>query len=444
MTVRRTTTQSVGLALIALAVVLAACSSGVAKTKESGGAETRPASTETATTTDPPTTTTTTTVNPTTTSTNPPTTIAEVENLDARQLVTALASDEMSGRDSQTPGSLRAQELLVNQLSNFAEPAFPDGNGNSGFLQQFGAGTNIVGIVPGTDLADEYVLIGAHYDHVGNKCLGVGAEDEICNGATDNATGVAEVIAIARSIVADGPPRRTLVVALWDAEEDGLLGSRWYAQNPVVPLDQTTVYLNFDGQGTNLLPTLATSTFLIGAETGGANLVGAARDAVESSPLDTVMLNRLFGQGRSDHASLYGAGVPVAFFTDITAGCYHTVKDDVDAVDFAKLDLQIAAGEALTRELLATDTPPVLVDSAPQSTYADAVQLLRMVATAEPDFGLLGPQSERLARQFLVDLQAVVDAGPDEFDDFANDVLLRGAVDLVFAFAGGPCDPYTS
>ena len=446
MTFRKMSSRLAVAAVVTIALVLAACSSDEAGQGSTATSESAPTSTEPLATTEPPITTelpsTTTEPDPTTTATSPTTTVAGIETLDVRQLVTALASDEFNGRDNMTPGSLAAQELLESQLAQFAEPAVPSGDGNPGFAQQFDAGTNIIAIVPGTDLADEYVLIGAHYDHLGNDCRDVGPEDDICNGATDNATGVAEAIAIARSIAADGPPRRSLVVALWDAEEDGLLGSSWYALNPVVPLAQTVAYVNFDGQGSNLLPSLANSTLLVGAETGGPNLIESAKGAVDSSALDTVTLSLPFGQDRSDHAALSGAGVPVVFFTDATAGCYHTVRDDVDAVDFDKLDLQIGTATKLITGLLMTETPPVFDSTAPQSTYEDAIQMLMLVTAAQPDFGLLGPDAEDLAEQYLSDLEAIVDAGPDAFDGAANGILLVGAVGLVSALAAGSCDAY--
>ena len=101
-------------------------------------------------------------------------------------------------------------------------------------------------------------MVGAHYDHLGSSCPTAVAGDTICNGATDNATGVAATLAIGRAIAAQSkPPRRSVILAFWDREEDGLLGSQFYTQNPLVPLADTVGYVNFDIQGANLLPTPA-------------------------------------------------------------------------------------------------------------------------------------------------------------------------------------------
>ncbi|MGI9287718.1 MAG: M28 family metallopeptidase [Pseudomonadales bacterium] len=366
---------------------------------------------------------------------------AETET-DVRALVAQLASDEMAGRDNQSPGSLLAQTFLVGELSKFAQPAFAATIGEDGYLQQYDLGTNILAIVPGGELDNEYVMIGAHYDHLGNDCDGISTEDNICNGASDNAAGVAAVIDIVRSITASGTPRRSIIVTLWDGEEDNFDGSRYYVDNPIVPLEQTIAYVNFDIQGANLLPSLRNSTILVGAETGGANLIDVATRARAQSSLDTVMLSLLFGQGRSDHAILVGSGVPSVFFTDANNGCYHTVKDDVDAVDFPKLTQQIITADALTRELISTDDVPVFDAAAPIVTYQDAMELLRIVESAELDFGLLGTQQQLDSEQFLSDLQGIVGAGPDAFGDAAVGTLLGGAAALVAALAAVDCDPF--
>ncbi len=424
--------------LLVLAVVAAACSSSDGGEDADAAQADSPAPSTTSTTT-------TTTASTTTTAAPTATTTVEVDDgLDVRELVEELASDEMNGRDNQTPGSAAARELLVGELARFADPVFPEAGEFDGYLQEYEEGTNILAVIPGGELADEFVMIGAHYDHHGNDCRGVSEDDNICNGAADNAAGVAVAVKIARSIAEDGPPRRSVIIALWDGEEDGLVGSRAYVADPAIPLAQTVAYVNFDIQGANLLPSLTNATILVGAETGGPNLIEAARRAIEATALDTSMFSLLFGQGRSDHAVLVQAGVPSVFFTDANTGCYHTVKDDIDAVDFAKLDQQIINAEALSRDLIATDDPPALDTAAPPTNFDDAVELLRLVSVAEPDFGLLPVEALPVAEQFLVDLQGVVDAGADAFDADANGILLLGAVQFVSALAEVDCDSFVS
>ena len=379
----------------------------------------------------------------TTTSTVDPVVDPDVP-LEAGAIVAALAADELVGRDNGTPGSLAAQQLLIAQLAQFAQPAYPDRAGADGFVQHFDVGTNLLAVVPGGELANEYVVIGAHYDHLGDGsgCNGKTASDSICNGATDDAAGVAAAITVARAIAAAGVPRRSVLIALWDAEEDGLLGSEAYVADPLIPTAQTIGYLNFDIQGSNLLPSLRNTTVMVGAETGGATLVDAARRATEASTLDTVGLSLLFGQGRSDHATFVAAGVPSVFFTDANGPCYHTVGDDIDVVDLAKLDQQIATAGALATELIDTATPPVYDPSAPGATYDDAVSMLAVVSRGQPEFGRFSSAAEASSNQFLADLQAIVDAGPAAFGDESVGVLLGGSVGFVEALTDGECDGF--
>ncbi|MEQ1874040.1 MAG: M28 family peptidase [Ilumatobacteraceae bacterium] len=361
----------------------------------------------------------------------------EGEGLSARELVEALASDELTGRNNQSPGSTAAQELIVEQISQFAQPLLPDG-----YLQPFTYGTNILGLIPGGDLADEYIVIGAHYDHVGSECPSDDPVDHICNGATDNATGVATVISIARAIAAEGTPRRSVVIALWDAEEDGLLGSAAYVASPVVPLAQTVAYLNFDIQGATLLRSSANATFAIGAETGGDTLVQATASAMAASKLQPVMLSSFLFQGRSDHANFAQAGVPAILFSDATGGCYHTAQDEADIVDFAKLDQQAGVGAAIVRELAATDTPPEFT-VAPNIVFADAVSLLALAELIELDFGMLSPGATAQVTEFAELLRSIVGAGAAAFDDAAAASVIDGVDQFVHSLTEGPCQSFT-
>src|SRR5690606_1132758 len=106
------------------------------------------------------------------------------------------------------------------------------------------ADANVIGVLPGTEAPDEYVLYTAHWDHLGVNPEAEG-DDKIFNGAVDNATGVAAIIEIAEAFAAD-PPRRSVMFAAVTAEESGLLGSAHLAANPVVPLKQIVAGVNID------------------------------------------------------------------------------------------------------------------------------------------------------------------------------------------------------
>ena len=177
-----------------------------------------------------------------------------------------------AGRDNFRTVSIAAQELLYGQLSEFAEPAF-EGEGIDGYPQKFPDGTNIVAVIPGTDLADEYVVIGAHYDHQGSNCRTQrpgrphlqrrDRQRGRCGGGA---------IAAARHETAAGPPRRTVVVALWDERRMGC-SVRGTTRSTRSSPWKTVAYVNFDIQGSDLLPSMANSTIAVGAETGGPTFV---------------------------------------------------------------------------------------------------------------------------------------------------------------------------
>lgn len=355
-----------------------------------------------------------------------------------------LASDDFNGRNNQTPGSAASRDLLVSVLSEIAAPAVPDGDGGLGFLQEYALGTNIVGVIAGRGaLANEYVMIGAHYDHLGpGECDTLDERDDvICNGAADNAAGVASVMDLAGRVHRDPggeTDRRGLVVAFWDGEEDGLVGARRYVADPVIPLGQITTYVNFDIQGASLLPALSNHTLLIGAETGGAALSDVASRASDASPLEYTLLSVFFGQSRSDHAPFVDAGVPALFFTDGDNGCYHTVLDDVDHYDGDKHLLQIDTAETAVRELLGASDSPEFVGDGPRTTFDDAVELLELVKAGGEELALL-PDRGVATVDHLVALDRILGAGPEAYDAAAEERVLTGASDVGAAFTNSAC-----
>lgn len=355
---------------------------------------------------------------------------------------TVLASDTFAGRNNATPGSLDSQHYIIEQLKSYgATGANPSGTGEAAFKQAFTDGTNVVGIIRGTELPDEYVIVGGHYDHLGSSCRGSGVADAICNGATDNATGTAATIEVGRALATvPGGPRRSVVIALWDREEDGLLGSAYYVAHPLVPLAQTIAYVNFDIQGANLLPSLRNASFAVGAETGGARLTSAVQAAVGTT-LDTRLVSSIFGQGRSDYVNFTSVSIPNVFFSDSTGPCYHTVNDEAEIVDWGKLEKQLAIATTLTKDLVAGPRP-VFVPNTLLATYADAVALGQVVDQALVDIGRFTPTQQAELQQFHDDLHAVIDAGPAQFDDSDIGPFLSGAANAVNLLTSGTCDGF--
>lgn len=368
---------------------------------------------------------------------------AVLVGFDPNDLIT-LADDSFGGRNNNTVGSTMAQDFLIDELEQFAEGLNSAETGDDAFKQPFTLGTNVLAVIPGGELANEYVMVGAHYDHLGSCPTSVPG-DTVCNGATDNAAGVAAVLAVGRTIASlPEPPRRSVILALWDREEDGLLGSEFYVDNPLVPLASTIAYVNFDIQGANLLPSLKSFSAAVSPETGGAVLRGLVDDAISGEDLGTRKLSFIFGQGRSDYFNLVINGsVPSVFFSDSTGGCYHTSQDDVSVVDFDKLHKQSKIGFKVTRSLVETDTPPpFMAPVAPLATFEDATAINDVVNSAIADLGLFSPADQATILQFQSDLNAMVADGPGNFDNNDVTALLFGTIDVVDILTNIPCDGF--
>ena len=358
--------------------------------------------------------------------------------------VVRLAGDETAGRNNGTPGSALARQFLIDQLTPISTGLNTAETGDAAYTQTLPGGTNVVSVIPGTDLADQYVVVGAHYDHLGSSCQYKSSGDAICNGATDNAAGAAAVLAIARSIAAQPvKPRRSVVLALWDQEEDGLVGSRHYVDHPLVPLADTVGYVNFDIQGANLLPSLRNTSFAIATETGGDRFEQIVRSAINAQALDTETLSSIFGQNRSDYVSFLSKQVPSVFFTDATGPCYHTNDDEVGVVDFGKLGQQIAIALRVTRELANTATPPTFTPGTPLVTYADAVVLQRVMELVWRDRDRFSAEDQQTLDTIRADLTRIVLDGRAAFGgDDVGTVLGHAATVVISLLPKGECDGF--
>ena len=168
---------------------------------------------------------------------------------------------------------------------------------------------NVIGILPGTERPDEYVMHTAHWDHLGT-CTAAPDGDDICNGAVDNATGTAALVALAEAHAKAGAPARSLVFLAVTAEEQGLLGADYYAANPVLPLAQTVGGINMDA-------------FLVSGVSNDVTVVGPGK-----SYLDDFLAKALEDDGRvatpnpspeagyyyrSDHFAFAKRGVPMLY-----------------------------------------------------------------------------------------------------------------------------------
>jgi len=216
---------------------------------------------------------------------------------------------------------------------------------------------NVVGMVEGTDpeLKDEFIIYSAHYDH-----LGIGkpnAEgDSIYNGARDNAVGVVTVMSAAESI-AKNPTKRSALFILFTAEEKGLLGSKYYVENPLLPLDQMVYCFNSDNGGYNDT-SLAT---IIGLErtTAGKHIKKASETFGLKAIDDPAGEQGLFD--RSDNVNFAKKGIPAPTFSlgftafDAEIGkYYHQQSDNPESIDYEYME-QFFRAFVLSARLIAND-----------------------------------------------------------------------------------------
>lgn len=196
---------------------------------------------------------------------------------------------------------------------------------------------NVVGMLEGRDpeLRDEFVVFSAHMDHIGTGTPDE-AGDSIFNGADDDASGTVTIVELAEAFASmDVAPRRSMIFLLVSGEEKGLWGSRYYADNPTVPIEQIVANLNADMVGRNW----SDSIVVIGKEHSDLgvtmNEVNAQHPELGMVAMDDIWPEENF-YGRSDHYNFARKGVPILFFFNGTHDDYHGRDDEVDRIDTEK------------------------------------------------------------------------------------------------------------
>ncbi len=225
------------------------------------------------------------------------------------------------------------EELLAGEVSGKGFQLDIEVTANVDVVHKVVESQNVVGVVPGNDpaLMNEYVVIGAHHDHLGMGGQGSGsrAVDTIAvhNGADDNASGVAAVIELAEKVAGERLNKRSIVFTTFGAEEMGLVGSKAFTNNPPVDLEKVVAMVNFDMVGR--LDTIENSLSI-----GGVNTSLETREIIERlNPGFNLALSD-DGYGPSDHSSFYAQGIPVFFVSTGAHADYHTPEDDVGYINF--------------------------------------------------------------------------------------------------------------
>jgi aminopeptidase YwaD len=259
---------------------------------------------------------------------------------------------------------------------------------------------NVIGILDGSDpvLKNETIVIGAHYDHLGRGGEGSLAPNsgEVHHGADDNASGTAGLLELARIFSAQRPKlKRTVVFIAFGGEEEGLLGSNYYVNHPVVPLANTVAMFNMDmigrmrdrkltisGVGTatewrtlitqaNTAQTMNVSANSTSPAPRGVPIVVSAN----GRPIMTVDPNGTFsltmnedGFGPSDHSSFYGKKIPVLFFWTGTHNDYHKPSDTFDKINYNDEARILSFIARIVRDVDSAAKPPTFITAKTDTT----------------------------------------------------------------------------
>lgn len=282
-------------------------------------------------------------------------------------------------------------EELEKKLNDLRKPmSFNTGimlSGQSDVIQTTVATRNVVMVIPGSDkiLKNEYVVLGAHFDHLGLGGKGSGSRVPdtvgVHHGADDNASGVAMVIELAHKLAASPEShKRSIVVAAFSGEEEGLLGSKQFVDSTTIDLKKVNAMFNIDMVGR-----LTDSTKL---QIGG---VGTADQFVRMirASFDTTVLKLSLteeGYGPSDHAAFYSKNIPVLFITSGAHLDYHTPADTWDKINYKGMVMISDMAYRLISELANMDTKLNFKEAGPKIDSSRGTRKKGITLGIMPDF----------------------------------------------------------
>lgn len=271
-----------------------------------------------------------------------------IKSDELKKNLTVIASDEMQGRDTGSEGQKKAGKYMIDFYKNLGishPKSMTDYyqkvpseflNKRSGTLPD---SENILAFIEGTEKPNEIIVISAHYDHVGTK------DGVVYNGADDDGSGTVALMEIAEAFKQaqklGKAPKRSILFLHVTGEEHGLLGSKYYSENPIFPLENTVVDLNIDmigrsdkeNEGKNYV-------YVIGSEMLSSELKKINENA--NNVTNKLELNYKYDDPkdpqrlyyRSDHYNFAKHGIPVAFYFDGIHEDYHKPTDDPDKIDY--------------------------------------------------------------------------------------------------------------
>jgi hypothetical protein len=303
-----------------------------------------------------------------------------------RQVVKDLTAPEFAGRSG--AGGQKAAAYLVDQFRSLKlEPLF-DGDFRQavpgkepGTVIGHNVGARLLGSDP--DRKNEWVILGAHFDHLGVR------NGRLYPGADDNASGVAMMLEVARTI-AQSPekPRRSLMFIGFDLEEAALFGSRYFVAHSPVPLERVVLFITADMISRSFAGVCDSHVFVIGSE-HAPGLRPWIEDAGRGRPLSVDLLGAdLLVLNRSDYGPFRSRSIPFLFFTTGENPRYHTADDTPETLDYPKLTAISRMMQQIVRKATAAPEVPHW-QSNPDNPFSEAVAIREVL-------GILLKNSERL------------------------------------------------
>lgn len=281
--------------------------------------------------------------------------------------LTIVASDEMEGRDTGSPGQKKAGEYLIRQYMADGIPAadgaenyyqtVPAAFMNDKYGENLPDSGNICAFIKGSEKPDEIVVISAHYDHVGIK------GGKVYNGADDDGSGTVALLEIAQAFQEakknGNGPKRSILIFHATGEEHGLLGSEFYSEHPLYPLKNTVADINIDmiGRRDDLHPNTNDYVYIIGSDYLSTDLYNVCEDA--NKKYTNMELDYKYNSKkdpnkfyyRSDHYNFAKNGIPSVFIFNGTHADYHKATDKVEKIEFDALHKRTRLAFAIAWEI---------------------------------------------------------------------------------------------
>lgn len=300
--------------------------------------------------------------------------IAEIKAENLSKHLYIVASDEMEGRDTGTPGQKKAGEYLINQYkamgisfpkgaTTFYQP-IPSEFFKKQFSPKLGDSENIWAFIEGSEKPEEILVISAHYDHVGMK------NGEVYNGADDDGSGTVSLLEIASAFQKakkeGNSPKRSILFLHVTGEEHGLHGSRFYSENPLFPIANTIANINIDMIGRRGYGKEDNNNYVyvIGSDRLSTDLHRISEEAntkyigmeLDYKYNDLNDPNRFYY--RSDHYNFAKKGIPAIFYFNGVHDDYHKPTDTPDKIDYPLLAKRTQLAFAVAWELANADERP--------------------------------------------------------------------------------------